>query len=309
MDKADLAIAISVLSFAVAAGGQVWQILAHLWTGPKVEVRLIPKIAQGWGTILTGPDQGWGTAPGALSTKIDPLRIELACVRVTNTGRTSISISDVELDFGRLRWWSRRSRYSAASHQLELADGVEDRVIRLEPGEFRHVVFELWTLVKSARIVCRDPIKIRASARPAGGKQKRSSRRRQWVIAADQYSFVPSSRLDDDLGAAEAAAYRALWLLLNHDEASPMTIDYVWRTMQPLLHLDCEEEFATRIRQALQDHPDSPGLDFPAIRARTAYLEELPQPPALRDLNAQELGDVSPGSLSLPESGRTAPDG
>lgn len=206
MDRATIALVVSTASAAFTGGGLVWQLLLYRLSGARVGVRLIPAILDANGTLARGPDRGWPAKVQPTSIlSLGPWFVDLAEVRVTNLGRTAISVSDIGLDFGRLHWWSI-GRYTIRGVPVAVHDGCLDEVVRLETGESVSVFLDLWQLVKSHHSGRAGKSRVRASVYPAGRRKKRSKWRKRWVFHGSRKTLMPTQQISPEL-----RAYQAFW--------------------------------------------------------------------------------------------------
>ena len=146
--------------------------------------------------------------------------VDLAIIKVTNTGRTPVSVSDIQLDLGR-SGWHRRSRHAIAGrpvvvHECKAIDGD----VRLETGQSFSVAMDHEPLIKHAlalkssksawhRPFARSVV-VRASATGAGRRPVMSDWRRRWKVEANgQGVYYPRPRNPEH--DAFLAVFRAVY--------------------------------------------------------------------------------------------------
>ncbi|MEV4893918.1 hypothetical protein AB0K48_31485, partial [Nonomuraea sp. NPDC055795] len=202
-------------------------------SGARLEVQLIPAVLDIHGTIVRGPEKGWSsrTQPAALFKELNEWNIELAEVRITNVGRTAISVSEISLDYGRFRRW-RLGRYLIRGTPVAAHGCSMDDIIRLDPGSSTSVLFDFWLLSDKTRraMAWRKVLHVRATAKPAGRSVVRSRWRKRWSISRNHDRFLSFKS-----STAEMAAFRTLWRRLYVDESSRNMISATWFTILPML--------------------------------------------------------------------------
>jgi hypothetical protein len=218
----DLALRVAIASAGFSAGALVWQLCLYRLSGARLIVRLLPVVQDAALVVGTGPDRGWERVRDHLST-LEECAIDLAEVRVTNVGRSPVSVSDLSLDFGRAARW-RKGRMTMRGFPVALLDGTTETVIRLDAGSTTSQYFDLWTLVDAMRE--KKPgktIDVRASAVPAGRRPQRSRRRARWRFEPGRRSLRP-----DYPETSAVRAYRELWRLNRADEGRASFTSTVW---------------------------------------------------------------------------------
>lgn len=242
-----IAVTVAIISAAVTVIGLIWQLALYKLSGARLQVRLRPAVLDELGILYRGPENArWslartsGPPPNRPSTR----HVDLAEVRVTNVGRAAISVSDVELDLGRVggRWWKRRT---ARPRPFEAWGATADEVLRLDVGETRTVLFDVWSLLHHpmSRRELGD-VTLRASARPAGRRTRRSPWRRRWRYPPDRRTLL----LDVET-SPELEAYRALWHETRGREEPPTGILSAWLGLQRVIE---SEPSAEAFRDALE---------------------------------------------------------
>lgn len=232
MAAVDAALLIAIISVGVAAGGLLWQLIFYHLSGSRLEVRLSPVLVDERSVIKEGPESGWKKGPPPFPEAIGPWVIDLAHVRVTNVGRTPVSVSDVSLDFGRYRWFRHRSRIRMSNVPVSVLKGREETAVRLDAGESTSNYFDIWPLIEEARKWKHGVLTVRASAQPAARRPKRSRWRRRWRIPPDAKTLRTP---DDAAPANELRAFHAVWRQLRIDPDAFALLEVIWRVIQPNL--------------------------------------------------------------------------
>ncbi len=262
MDRTDLALLISIVSASFTGGGLIWQFALYRLSGARIDVRLIPAVLDSSGTLATGPEKGWpANLPYPELDNLTPWTVDLALVRVTNIGRTPVSVDSISLDFGRFRWF-RRGRYTVQGNPIAVHGSTADSVVRLEAGASVSVIFDLWQLVKAARKRLGQRVVVRASTTPAGRRNRRSSWRNRWKFSSDRAQLRPT-----DSNTHELRAYRALWRAKQGAADRVADVSIAWSTIQPLLNSDATvDTLADELASAL-----GPGQKYAAYIVLEAY--------------------------------------
>ncbi|SDF64446.1 hypothetical protein SAMN05216553_102472 [Lentzea fradiae] len=221
MDRADVAILISLASAFVTAGGLFWQVMLYRLSGARLNVALRPCLVDEYDTIFRGPSRGWPKTTPAGFFPSSRWTIELAEVTVTNVGRAPISVENVSLDIGR---WPRRlfGRWTVAGVPVSLSKGIRENHCRLEPGDSVTAYLDVWRAIQMARTL-RPRVVVRASAQPVGRRAKRSLWIQRWTVETGMRSLHP--KVDD---SPERQAYRELWrsFRLNDETASATSLGW-----------------------------------------------------------------------------------
>jgi hypothetical protein len=139
-------------------------------------------------------------------------------------------VSDVELDLGATgwRWWKR---HTVHPKPLAAWGATADEVLRLDVGESRTVLFDVWSLLHhpmSRREI--SDLTLRASAKPAGRRTRRSPWRRRWRYPAERRTLL----LDAD-ASPELEAYRALWHETRGQDGPPTSFLAAWIALQRVM--------------------------------------------------------------------------
>lgn len=249
MARADAALLIAIISAGITAGGLLWQLILFRLSGSRLEVRLSPVLVDERSVIKEGPESGWKRGPPPFPEPIGPWVIDLAHVRVTNVGRTPVSVSDISLDFGRRRRFRPRGRIRMSNVPVSVLKGREETAARLDAGESTSNYFDVWPLIEEARKWKQGVLTVRASAEPAARRPKRSRWRRRWSIPPNAKALRTP---DDPPPANELRAFQAVWRQLRIDPEAFAMLEVIWRTIQPNLSTAAT---AADLRQELERRP------------------------------------------------------
>lgn len=232
-DTATVAITLAIISAAVTVFGLIWQLALYKLSGARLQVRLRPAVLDELGTLYRGPENArWllSNPPEAPLVRPSPRHVDLAEVRVTNVGRAAISVSDVELDLGATgwRWWKR---HTIRPKPFAAWGATADEVLRLDTGESRTVLFDVWSLLHHpmSRREIGDQT-IRASAKPAGRRTRRSPWPRRWRYPAGRRTLQL-----DAVASPELEAYRALWHETRGQEGPPPSFLSAWVALDRIM--------------------------------------------------------------------------
>lgn len=206
------ALIVSICSAAVILGGLIWQFTLYRLQGSRLKVQLFFGYHPDSGPTLT--QRATRRMPSRDNNHYkttSPLGIEFGVVRVTNVGRTAVSVENISFDIGRFH----RHRHTicpvkfAAEPDTTETPAVDPSVPnRLEPGATVSVRFHLWpALAVSERSTASGRLRVRGSAHAVGRRRAtRSPRRLAWRVPQGATSlfegFVPP---------AELRVYRELW--------------------------------------------------------------------------------------------------
>ncbi|MGC5028019.1 hypothetical protein ACLQ3K_24965 [Tsukamurella sp. DT100] len=202
-----VAVCIASVSGLITFGGLIWQVTLYRLSGARLQVQLVFEFRNdGCTRSLTGTRRrSWESAGMAAVDPLglaDPLGIECARVRVTNVGRSPVSVENISLDLGRTRWFrrGRRTAVPMSFHERdhkpqEQATGRGQPPVRLEAGAVTSEVFHLWPFVASeaSNSNRRRGVKIRASATAAGRRPTLSRRRFAWRFRDGEHSWFPDT--------------------------------------------------------------------------------------------------------------------
>jgi hypothetical protein len=212
------ALHVSIASAAFTGGGLIAQALLYYFNGARLKVELVFCYRTEFGRTLY--QTAWRKQPTwqDWQNKHDlkpnhELGIEYAKVRVTNIGRTSVSVEDISLDLGRVHWF-RRWRITVTPMQFVDHDDKSSVRLdlnsphRLDPGANVTASFHLWPTFGSPDLWEHRRFRgltVRGSARAVGRRPTRSRRRQSLDFKRG------------DLSAPDVRVYRVLWQG-NYDE-------------------------------------------------------------------------------------------
>lgn len=150
------ALILSITSACITLGGLVWQFTLYRLSGARLRVDLLFHYRGESRAIVqtAGGKRKAFSDPQFEDHSLDDLGIEAVRVRVTNVGRTPVSVDDIALDVGRTRTgkvWRRGRRWITPptfrdedSKDRELREPTGDGPVRLEAGAVSSRVFRLW---------------------------------------------------------------------------------------------------------------------------------------------------------------------
>jgi hypothetical protein len=211
------ALIVSICSAAIAFFGFLANLALYKFSGARLKVQLVFCYAEDgrrtWSS--SGPRR-----PAFADIMFDPAMsrfgVEYGRVRVTNVGRTSVSVENISFEVQRrYRWTPRRRRATLQPMQFmhKDADPKEQRLdlsdpIRLEPGANVTAELYLWpTLAADEHGAGSGAIQVRGSAHAVGRKWSTRSRRRYaWKIPSGAGTYFT----DVDV-TPELRVFRELW--------------------------------------------------------------------------------------------------
>lgn len=214
---ADAALIVSTCSAAFTGSGLLAQYLLYRYNGARLKVQLVFCYRADWGMTMsvTGSRRRITLDRMRQGHHVD-LGIEYAKVRVTNIGRTPISVENISFDLGRARWF-RRWRHTVVPMLFidpnDKKSAAEVDLLapqRLEPGDNITRSYHLWPTLgnpnqfkhrKFRRLV------VRGSAQAVGRRATRSRRRDAWRYRKGELSTFN----DIAVPPPEIRVYRALW--------------------------------------------------------------------------------------------------
>ena len=205
VDEKTTAVLALVISVAVA----VWEIAKYRLEGGRVRVRMRAGLLNDYS--LAQDTRSW-TSLAEQASRRGGWNTEVAVVEVENPGRTAVTISEVSLDFGRIRWF-RLGRHTVSPRHLNAVGATSDTTVRLESFDRAMFVFDVWQVLQPIQ---RDPdsigrpTRIRASVRVAGRRgRRRSSWAKGWMVRLGQVSFIGDS-VEIGIAAYQAMSRRVL---------------------------------------------------------------------------------------------------
>lgn len=215
------ALVVSICSAVVALLGFLANLVLYKLSGARLKVQLVFCYAdedgrQTWSTTGRGRPAFTDIA-GSGMNHMSSFGVEFGRIRVTNIGRTAVSVENISYEVRRRYRWSRRRSLSTVQpwqflqKESESTDLKLDlsNPIRLEPGG--HVTAELYlwpALAANEHGTNGGAISVRGSAHAVGRKwATRSKRRSAWKLPARSSSYFT----DVDV-TPELRAFRELWL-------------------------------------------------------------------------------------------------
>lgn len=215
------ALIVSICSAAVALLGFLANLTLYKLSGARLRVQLVFCYTD------EGGRQTWSKAGRGRPAFADigrsgmmdmsPIGIEYARIRVTNVGRTAVSVENISYDVrDRFRWPRGRHRATLQTWQFLRKDLDPEELtidlsnpVRLEPGG--HITAELYmwpALAAAENGTSGGAISVRGSAQAVGRKwATRSKRRLAWKIPAGARTYFT----DVDV-TPELRVFRELWL-------------------------------------------------------------------------------------------------
>jgi hypothetical protein len=225
----DPALVVSICSATFTGGGLIAQYLLHHANGARLKVQLVFCYRTDWSMTVsaTGSRRRLNFERMGRGRHIG-LGIEYANVRVTNIGRTPVSVENISFDLGHERWF-RRWRSTVVPMQFidsndQSAKKVDLSPQRLDPGDNITRSFHLWPTLgdpdqfkhrKFRRLV------VRGSAQAVGRRATRSRRRDAWRFRKGELSTFN----DIAVPCREIRVYRALW---HHSYNEMFETNPVW---------------------------------------------------------------------------------
>lgn len=218
---------VAIASAVFSGTALFWSIRLHFLLGPRLVVRLTPGVLTEVGHLIRGPEKGWRGGETRWSVEAVGNRpwMEVALIRVTNFGRTAVSVSDLALDFGTIPRWKPWARYTIAGTPVQVHEGAATAMAhRLDTGQSVTVICDLWELIAAARKDRSDvTLRVRGSALPAGRRTRRirSSRSRRWKIRPADDSLWPHGPNHEQL-----LLFRAVWRSVVYE--NPKAVYNAW---------------------------------------------------------------------------------
>ncbi|WP_142391479.1 hypothetical protein [Mycobacterium sp. ENV421] len=210
---------VSICSASITLLGLAWQLTLYRLSGARLKVQLVFCYTDDGGHMT------WRTAgrgrPAFADVRagmdgMSDIGIEYGQVRVTNVGRTAVSVESISYAVRhRYRWTLRRHRATIQPWQFlrkdsDLKDLTPDlsNPIRLEPGGHVTAEFYLWPALAGHDHGTREgAISVRGSAHAVGRKwATRSQRRRAWKLPAGATTYFSDVEVTPEL-----RMFRELW--------------------------------------------------------------------------------------------------
>ncbi|MFF0487789.1 hypothetical protein ACFYTQ_02075 [Nocardia sp. NPDC004068] len=194
--------------------------------------------------------------------------IECVRVRVTNIGRTAVSVENIALDVGRTSW-RRRGRKSFVPWLFyakgdDRAAAITQPSVRLEAGATTSQVFHLWPGVGAQAQKLKDgqTLAVRGTATAAGRRPTLSSRRFAWKFQQSDESWFT----DYDV-TPEMRVYRSLWQSSYADYVGGLPLLF-HREISTKLR---EGATAKEIEEYLKSHQDDGIFGIAAFDSHKAF--------------------------------------
>ncbi|MEZ0341532.1 hypothetical protein ACAG25_16290 [Mycobacterium sp. pV006] len=225
------ALVVSICSATVTLFGLVWQLTLYKLQGSRLKVEIAFCYLTDFGMTVTLRGPGRRTPTFAdLRKRHDGLYygIEYGLVRVTNIGRTPVSVENISFDLGRLKWWRLgRSTIIPASFQDPDTDTESNfdsqSPHRIEVGANVTAAYHLWPALAGSQTRAHRGnrnLVVRGSATAVGRKATRSSRRSAWRFPAGATSWFS----DLTPPPPDLRVYRRLWLGQRVDHVGGMPL-------------------------------------------------------------------------------------
>jgi len=148
-----------VCSAAVTLGGLAWQLVLYRLQGARLKVQLLFCYRGDDGSTTTIAEGRKAPSWDKMNEKLQlgALGIEYARIRVTNVGRTPVSVESIGLDVGRYRLLGK-GRYSVTPRQFRDHFAKDWKEVdtrepqRLEPGSNISVPLHIWPVLAGDRV-------------------------------------------------------------------------------------------------------------------------------------------------------------
>jgi hypothetical protein len=275
---ADPALVVSICSATFTGGGLVAQLLLYRFNGARLKVQLVFCYAEDG--VRTWSQAGTRKPPTiamveSMFDHASQFGIEYGRVRVTNVGRTAVSVENISFDVGRYRWYSRH-RHTVQPMQFRHKDAdTKERMldlavpIRLDPGDNVTADLHLWpTLASPGFGTGAGRVRVRGSAHAVGRTRATLSWRRfAWNLPRGAWTAFR----DVDV-SPELRVYRELWEFNHNKEGSGLPL---------LMHREITKRLAEggtheEIKSWLDKLGDSWINGLVAFNAHHAYHHETP---------------------------------
>ena len=245
---AHIALIVSIVSASLSLVGVFWQLMLYRLNGARLLVELRPALLDvSDGKLIYGPERGWpAKAPPRpeLGVSSTGRTIELGHLRVTNVGRAAISVSDVSLDVGRVSRFSRH-RHTIIGIPVETHGSErEQKPVRLEPGSTIFYLVDFWRILRDVRKHRTGTVAVRASARPAGRRPRRSPWHKRWRIKPGQEALTPWIDVTPNIRMS-----RTVWRVLPKEDSGK--IEYLCDILEA--ELSREDATHEQIRDAISN--------------------------------------------------------
>jgi hypothetical protein len=215
------ALVVSICSATVALLGFLANLALYKLSGARLKVQLVFCYAdeggrQTWSKTGRGRPAFTDIARSGVND-MSPFGIEYGRIRVTNVGRTAVSVENISYEVRRRYHWTPRRRRSTIQTWQFLQKETDPKdltpdlsnPVRLEPGGHITAELYLWPALAAHEHGTRaGAISVRGSAHAVGRKwATRSKRRLAWKIPAGASTYFTDVDVTPDL-----RVFRELWL-------------------------------------------------------------------------------------------------
>lgn len=218
------ALIVSITSAWITLGGLIWQFTLYRLSGARLRVDLLFHYRDDNHAVrqVSGSKRRPWNDERVERHSPDVCGIEAVRVRVTNVGRSPVSVDDIALDVGRTPWrrWWRRGRRSITPPAFRDADSNDAELrepttgpVRLEAGAVASRVFRMWPALSEELERRGENVTVRGTARMAGRRRPRLSPRRfAWTFTPGEETWFLGHEVTPEL-----RVYRVLWRQSQHD--------------------------------------------------------------------------------------------
>jgi hypothetical protein len=270
MSPAEVALTVAIASACISLAGLAWNLTLYRLSGARLNVRLMPAILTAEGNLMRGADKGWREpVPEPLEGLNRDYFVDLAIIKVTNVGRTPVSVSDISLDFGRSGWrpgW----RHTVGGTPIpihECSDVKGD--VRLEAGSSVSVAIDDQPLIDYALShSSKWNISTRATATAAGRRPTRSAWRRRWSQSDATSRYFPAESTPERQAFVEV--FRAVY---PHDVTK---VYAAWVATTALLLRDANADAVGVANELAQVLELGPLADLNFVSSGQRVLDLLP---------------------------------
>ncbi|WKG03068.1 hypothetical protein [Mycolicibacterium sp. HK-90] len=210
------ALIVSISSAAITLGGLVAQLILYKLAGARLKVQTVFCYAEDGPRLWSATGRSRIRFTDIGFDHVSPFGIEYGRVRVTNIGRTAVSVENISFDVSRpYRARLRRRRHTVQPIQFKHKDADPKKPvpnigepIRLEPGDNFTAELHFWPALASSEFGTQaHKIRVRGSAHAVGRKRAtRSSRRRAWTLPKGAWTVFRDVEVTPEL-----KVFRQLW--------------------------------------------------------------------------------------------------
>ncbi|MFG3703108.1 hypothetical protein ACGF5C_35405, partial [Micromonospora sp. NPDC047620] len=211
------ALIVSIASACITLSGIIWQLALFKLSGARLRVQLVFEFTDGaMVTSVVGTKRKPRASFSEALNRDLPDRFGIECVRVrvTNVGRSPVSVENISLDLGRTQWWRRyRTTMTPSRFKNEIYEDLRPAEltttpIRLEVGAVASMVFHLWPALNAHldELQGKKRLKVRGTAQAAGRRPTLSSRRVSWRFRQGENTWFTDREV-----TPETLVYRELW--------------------------------------------------------------------------------------------------